>query len=63
MVASIKAKAKTWVPLEVHENPLSNLSVDDIKGLLGTRNEKAPDGMFAAPEELEAVPAAFDSRT
>jgi hypothetical protein len=35
-VNEIKRHATTWTPLEVHENPLANLSLEEIHGLLGT---------------------------
>lgn len=35
LVDEIKAKATTWEPMEVHENPLANKSIDEIRGLLG----------------------------
>ena len=66
MVNEIKAKATTWIPHEVHENPLSKLSTEEILGLCGTKvgpidaNEESP---FPAPEEITSVPATFDSRT
>lgn len=37
IVDQIKAKATTWVPLEVHENPLSQKTAEEVMGLLGTR--------------------------
>jgi hypothetical protein len=30
MVDEIKAKATTWVPMEVDENPLSTFTVEEI---------------------------------
>jgi hypothetical protein len=66
IVNEIKAKATTWVPHEVHENPLSKLSAEEAIGLCGAivgpidSNEASP---FPAPEEMTAVPATFDSRT
>lgn len=65
LVNEIKAKADTWVPLEVHENPLSNFSSEHVFGLLGSKiapidsNEALP---FPEPEILTAIPATFDSR-
>ena len=35
MVSEIKRRARTWEPMEVDENPLSNLSVDEVYGLMG----------------------------
>ena len=65
LVNEIKEKATTWVPLEVHENPLGKLTTEEVYGLLGAKvgpidsNEALP---FPEPEELTAVPATFDSR-
>jgi len=36
LIEEIKQKATTWKPMEAHKNPLSKLSYDEIKGLLGT---------------------------
>jgi cathepsin B len=36
IVSDIKAKATTWVPMEIEENPLKNLSHGEVMGLLGT---------------------------
>jgi len=30
MVNSIKAKNTTWIPMEVSENPLSDLSIEEL---------------------------------
>jgi len=37
VVNYIKEKATTWTPHEVHENPLANLSTQEIFGLLGSK--------------------------
>jgi cathepsin B len=66
MVNEIKQKATSWVPHEVHENPLAKLSVEEINGLLGAKVGPIPDGEegpFPEPEEPTSVPATFDSRS
>ena len=45
MVNEIKAKAKTWEPMEVDENPLSKLTPEEIKGLFGGFQEDFLDGV------------------
>lgn len=37
LIAEIKAKATTWKPLELEENPLKNYSAGEVMGLLGTK--------------------------
>jgi cathepsin B len=59
IVKEIKAKATTWHPHEVHDNPLSKLSAGEVYGLLGA-NLQAPVG-YSAPKVV-SVPASFDSR-
>ena len=39
IVDEIKAKATSWTPMEVDENPLSKLSAEEVKGLLGAYEE------------------------
>lgn len=39
VVREIKKRASTWVPLEVEENPLANLTMEQIQGLLGTHTD------------------------
>ena len=60
IVNEIKTKASTWVPLEVHENPLTKLTAEQIQGLLGTRVQ--PPAGYAAPEEILGLPDNFDAR-
>jgi C1A family cysteine protease len=60
IVKEIKAKATTWHPHEVHENPLSKMEAGHVYGLLGAKVQ-APVG-YTAPEVV-TVPQAFDSRT
>lgn len=37
MVEEIKARATTWVPFEVEENPLKDVPLENLIGLLGTK--------------------------
>ena len=63
MVKEIKAKATTWTPMEVAENPLSYLSPAELKKFLGT-NIVGPQPGYATPEiSNAALPTNFDSRT
>lgn len=64
LVSSIKAKATTWVPHEVHENPLRHLSHDEIKGLLTLDLNPGNKimGNYKKPEYNGKVPESFDSR-
>ena len=41
LVDEIKAKAKTWFPMEVHENPLASKSIEEINGLFGLHIDPA----------------------
>lgn len=36
IVNEVKMMATSWIPHETHENPLSRLSLTQLKGLLGT---------------------------
>lgn len=62
IVNEIKQKASTWTPMEVHENPLSKLTIEQVKGLLGTQIRE-PLGLPAPAASNSATPTAFDSRT
>lgn len=52
--------------MEVHENPLANLSIEEIKGLFGALPENPYEGLELV-NELEdpnyVAPASFDART
>ena len=45
VVDEIKAKATTWEPMEVHENPLSRLTYHEIQNLLGSFPEDEYEGV------------------
>lgn len=63
VVDHIKKHADTWVPLEVHENPLANLSVAEVFGLLGSKvGGDAPNGNYKTPELRADIPANYDLR-
>jgi cathepsin B len=62
IVNEVKAKAQTWTAHEAHENPLKDMSLGEIYGLLGTKKID-PVGDYPAPEENASLPSAFDSRT
>ena len=64
MVDEIKAKATSWVPMEVDENPLSQYAPEDIRALLGAHPEEftEAEGWIVERESNLAVPENFDSR-
>jgi cathepsin B len=63
IIDEIRAKATTWVPMELEENPLHHMSFDQVAGLLGTINDFT-ERMFPEPEVSNAAaPTSFDSRT
>ena len=62
MVDQIKAKATTWYPAEVHENPLSKMKAKKLMGLLGT-HIAPPSPLFAQSKTFVNTPESFDSRT
>jgi C1A family cysteine protease len=62
IVNDIKQKASTWFPSEVDQNPLSKLTIDEIKGLLGTIVQ-GPVGLPGPLPHNGEVPKEFDSRT
>jgi len=65
VVDAIRAKATTWEPMEVHENPLSKLSTEQVFGLLGAKvafGDAAPNGKYITPTINPNIPANFDSR-
>jgi hypothetical protein len=61
-VREIKARAKRWVPMEVHENPLSKLSAEEVQGLLGANDGSTNDWVGAyKPIVVVDTPAEFNS--
>ncbi|CAI2372444.1 unnamed protein product [Moneuplotes crassus] len=59
IVREIKETA-TWTPMEPEENPFAYMSVEQIKGMMGTKLRVYED----TNEEITAdIPAEFDSRT
>src|SRR5687767_2973728 len=63
VVNQIKEKATSWVPFEAHENPLANLSVGEIFGLLGTKmGVQGENSHYLTPEVNGNIPAAYDAR-
>lgn len=64
IVNQIKKEASTWTPFEAHENPLSNLSVGEIFGLLGAKvGGSGENTQYQAPTVAADLPANFDTRT
>ena len=66
MVDDIKAKAKTWVPMEVDENPLSKIPAEHIKYLFGTYEDDGYYGFDIVSQTVNPdykAPSSFDSRT
>src|SRR5688572_19653991 len=58
-VMQVKRMSTTWVPHEVHENPLAKLSLGELHQLLGTTLH-APMGY--SPPKVTPVPDSFDPR-
>lgn len=61
IVNEIKSKADTWKAHDVETNPLKNLSVHEIQGLLGTVVQ-GPIGLPGPVPTNEMLPATFDAR-
>lgn len=61
IVAEIKAKASTWVPMDVHQNPLKDKTVLEIKGLFGTVVQ-GPVGLPGPAPSNADLPTTFDAR-
>jgi C1A family cysteine protease len=63
IIEQIKARATTWVPMEIEDNPLHHMTADQARGLLGTIFTTETE--FPEPEidQNLVVPTAFDSRT
>ena len=61
IVAEIKSMTQDWIPYEAHENPLKDLTHEEIKGTLGTL---IPEEEFIPSEEVDvsALPTNFDAR-
>ncbi len=63
IIAEIRAKASTWEPMDLEENPLYYKSIDEVRGLLGTILD-AEDITFPDPEPTNTVTSSsFDART
>jgi hypothetical protein len=62
IVEQIKAKATTWTPMEVEQNPLFNMSAEAVHGLLGT-TRRGPLGYNKPNAIVGDVPQNFDART
>ena len=63
IVDEIRAKATTWEPMEVHENPLASKSIEEIRGLFGVHID--PTIVKSKEEVLSqnfAAGSSFDSR-
>jgi cathepsin B len=62
IIEIIKQKATTWKPMEMLDNPLHHMTLDQVKGLLGTIVD-FEDNEFPEPEVSNAINGAFDART
>jgi len=65
-VAEIKARATSWTPMEVSENPLSKYTVDEVYGMLGTLYPlQAPSNAHLVynPSTPVTLPTDFQSAT
>ena len=58
IVAEIKEKATTWVPMEPEENPFAYMPIEQIKAMMGTKltvnEETAEDLGFTPNDEFDA---------
>jgi cathepsin B len=64
IIAQIKARATTWEPMEMEENPLHHMSLETVKGMLGTiydTDSDFPEPIMSASNA--ALPTSFDART
>lgn len=64
IIAQIKARATTWEPMEMEENPLHHMSLETVKGMLGTiydTDSDFPEPIMSASNA--ALPTNFDART
>jgi hypothetical protein len=60
----IKAKATSWYPMELKDNPLANFTEDEIEGLFGTFESSANDYVGAyKPIIIVDTPTDFSSAT
>jgi cathepsin B len=62
IIQQIKERATTWYPMEMEENPLHHMTIDQVKGLLGTIVD-FEDNEFPDPLVSNDINGAFDSRT
>lgn len=62
MVAEIKAKTNSWIPMEAHKNPLGKLEVNELYSLLGGKFDPDLDVDEFSTVEVGDYPDAFDSR-
>lgn len=64
IVNEIKAKATTWVPYEVSENPLRHHTPESLEGLLGDSGIPfdIPNETYADQEILYYLPEEYDTR-
>ena len=64
IVEKIKASTNTWTPYEPSENPLRDMTTEQIDALFGTIIQPAngPE-TYVSPVDLSSVPTSFDART
>jgi len=64
IVNSVRTKTSQWIAHDSWSNPLRNLSIDQIKGLLGTIVEPTSQAALdlVEPVLIDGVPSTFDWR-
>ena len=63
LVHQIKTKTSAWRVHEVHENPLKDWTMEDIKARLGTIVQGPVEGIPSPLPYNDILPTSFDSRT
>ena len=62
IVHEIKTKTSAWHVHEAHSNPLRDLSLEEIKALLGTIVQGPVEGIPSPLPSNDDLPVTFDSR-
>jgi hypothetical protein len=61
LVAEIKMKATTWVPMEVDQNPLARLDSFQLLRLLGSKQVQVDQGRQVVYEGNDDLPESFSA--
>jgi hypothetical protein len=64
IISEIKAKASTWAPMEINENPLAGYTSKHLYSLLSAKNDTDNDWSdFATVAAVGAYPDNFNAAT